>query len=83
MLALRLIHPNFYLLDEPTNHLDIDGQEALEDELLKHQASCLLASHDRSFIRAVGNRFWLIDKQRLTEVDDPEAFFRLIAETPS
>ncbi|TGQ24163.1 ATP-binding cassette domain-containing protein, partial [Mesorhizobium sp. M00.F.Ca.ET.216.01.1.1] len=54
MLALRLTDPNFYLLDEPTNHLDIDGQEALEQELLKHQASCLLASHDRSFIRAVG-----------------------------
>ena len=83
MLVLRLIHPNFYLLDEPTNHLDIDGQEALEDELLKHQASCLLASHDRSFIRAVGNRFWLIEKRRLTEIDDPEAFFRSVAETPN
>ena len=83
MLVLRLIHPNFYLLDEPTNHLDIDGQEALEDELLTHQASCLLASHDRSFIRAVGNRFWLIDGRRLTEVDDPEAFFRSVAETPN
>ncbi|MDX8481380.1 ABC-F family ATP-binding cassette domain-containing protein [Mesorhizobium sp. VK24D] len=81
MLVLRLINPNFYLLDEPTNHLDIDGQEALEDELLKHQASCLLASHDRSFIRAVGNRFWLIEKRRLTEVDSPEAFFRSAAET--
>ncbi|AZO28823.1 ABC-F family ATP-binding cassette domain-containing protein [Mesorhizobium sp. M1B.F.Ca.ET.045.04.1.1] len=81
MLVLRLINPNFYLLDEPTNHLDIDGQEALEDELLKHQASCLLASHDRSFIRAVGNRFWLIEKRRLTEVDSPENFFRSVAET--
>ena len=52
MLALRLANPNFYLLDEPTNHLDIDGQEALEAELLAHQASCVLASHDRSFISA-------------------------------
>ncbi len=80
MLALRLANPNFYLLDEPTNHLDIDGQEALEAELLAHQASCVLASHDRSFIRAVGNRFWLIDKRRLTEVDSPEDFFRSVAE---
>ncbi|MCV3243031.1 ABC-F family ATP-binding cassette domain-containing protein [Mesorhizobium sp. ZC-5] len=80
MLALRLANPNFYLLDEPTNHLDIEGQEALEAELLAHQASCLLASHDRSFIRAVGNRFWLIDKRKLTEVDSPEAFFRAVAE---
>src|SRR5205085_11222600 len=47
MLLLRLAEPNFYLLDEPTNHLDIDGQEALEDELLEHQTSCLLVSHDR------------------------------------
>jgi len=75
MLVLRLTNPNFYLLDEPTNHLDIDGQEALEAELLGHEASCVLASHDRSFIRNVGNRFWLIDRRRLTEVDDPEGFF--------
>ncbi|MER8390726.1 ATP-binding cassette domain-containing protein [Mesorhizobium sp. M1340] len=80
MLALRLANPNFYLLDEPTNHLDIDGQEALEAELLERQASCLLASHDRSFIRAVGNRFWLIEKRRLTEIDSPEAFFQEVAE---
>ncbi|MGC5839089.1 ABC-F family ATP-binding cassette domain-containing protein [Mesorhizobium abyssinicae] len=81
MLALRLANPNFYLLDEPTNHLDIDGQEALEAELLAHQASCVLTSHDRAFIRAVGNRFWLIEKRRLTEVDDPEDFFRAVAGT--
>lgn len=75
MLVLRLTEPNFYLLDEPTNHLDIEGQETLEGELLDHQASCLLVSHDRSFIRAVGNRFWSIEKKRLVEVDSPERFF--------
>ncbi|MDA5632233.1 MULTISPECIES: ABC-F family ATP-binding cassette domain-containing protein [Rhizobium/Agrobacterium group] len=75
MLALRLTEPNFYLLDEPTNHLDIEGQEALEAEITGRQASCVLVSHDRSFVRAVGTRFWLIDKRRLVEVDDAEAFF--------
>jgi len=75
MLVLRLTEPNFYLLDEPTNHLDIEGQETLESELLDHQASCLLVSHDRSFIRAVGNRFWSIEKKRLVEVESPEPFF--------
>src|SRR5882757_7474045 len=75
MLVLRLTQPNFYLLDEPTNHLDIEGQEALEDELLGHQASCLLVSHDRSFVRTVGNRFWLIEKKKLVELEGPEAFF--------
>ncbi|ACM27252.1 ATP-binding cassette domain-containing protein [Agrobacterium sp. SHOUNA12C] len=75
MLVLRLTNPNFYLLDEPTNHLDIDGQEALEGELMAQEASCLLVSHDRSFVRNIGNRFWLIDRKRLIEVEGPEAFF--------
>ncbi len=75
MLVLRLTQPSFYLLDEPTNHLDIEGQEALEDELLDHQASCLLVSHDRNFVRNVGNRFWLIERKRLVELDGPEGFF--------
>jgi len=74
MLVLRLKNPNFYLLDEPTNHLDIEGQEALEAELIAHGASCLLVSHDRSFLRNVGNRFWWINGKRLEEVDSPEAF---------
>ena len=75
MLVLRLTQPNFYLLDEPTNHLDIEGQEALEAELLDPQASCLIVSHDRNFVRNVGNRFWLIERKRLMELDGPEGFF--------
>ncbi|NOJ46964.1 ABC-F family ATP-binding cassette domain-containing protein [Bradyrhizobium archetypum] len=78
MLLLRLAQPNFYLLDEPTNHLDIEGQEALEDELLEHQASCLLVSHDRNFVRAIGNRFWLIEKRQLVELEGPEHLFASI-----
>jgi ATPase subunit of ABC transporter with duplicated ATPase domains len=79
MLVLRLTQPNFYLLDEPTNHLDIEGQEALEGELMDDQASCLLVSHDRSFVRNVGNRFWLIERKKLVELDGPEAFFASVA----
>jgi len=75
MLLLRLAQPNFYLLDEPTNHLDIEGQEALEAELMDHQASCLLVSHDRNFVRTVGNRFWLIEGRKLREVEGPDGFF--------
>lgn len=76
MLILRLKKPNFYLLDEPTNHLDIEGQEALEDELIAHNVSCLLVSHDRSFLRNVGNRFWLINGKKLEEVESPELFLK-------
>ncbi|MBR0937570.1 ABC-F family ATP-binding cassette domain-containing protein [Bradyrhizobium jicamae] len=79
MLLLRLTQPNFYLLDEPTNHLDIEGQEALEEELMEHQASCLLVSHDRQFVRTVANRFWLIEGRKLSEIDSPERFFASVA----
>ncbi|VIO80319.1 ABC-F family ATP-binding cassette domain-containing protein [Bradyrhizobium ivorense] len=78
MLVLRLTQPNFYLLDEPTNHLDIEGQEALEEELMEQQASCLLVSHDRQFVREVANRFWVIEGKRLVEADGPEPFFASI-----
>ncbi|MEP7455453.1 ABC-F family ATP-binding cassette domain-containing protein [Phyllobacterium sp. SB3] len=81
MLVLRLSNPNFYLLDEPTNHLDIEGQEALENELMTQEASCLVVSHDRSFVRAIGNRFWLIEKRRLVEVEGPEQFFASFSAT--
>jgi ATPase subunit of ABC transporter with duplicated ATPase domains len=81
MLLLRLAEPNFYLLDEPTNHLDIEGQEALEDELMGDQASCLMVSHDRNFVRTVGNRFWLIEKKKLVELEGPEGFFASVSAT--
>ena len=57
MLVLRLAEPNFYLLDEPTNHLDIEGQEALEAELMDHQASCLAGAQESSPTRRLGVLF--------------------------
>lgn len=69
LLALRLTEPNFYLLDEPTNHMDIAGQEALEAELLAQTATCVLVSHDRHFVSAIGSRFLLIENGRLRDVD--------------
>src|SRR5690606_26450956 len=79
LLALRLAAPNFYLLDEPTNHVDIAGRERLEEELLAHEATCILVSHDRSFVRNVGSRYLLIEGRRLREVEGPEAFFAQMA----
>jgi len=79
LLALRLSEPNFYLLDEPTNHVDIVGQEKLEEEILAHGASCILVSHDRSFVRGIGSRFFEIQGRRLKEVETPETFFSAMA----
>jgi ATPase subunit of ABC transporter with duplicated ATPase domains len=79
LLALRLAAPNFYLMDEPTNHVDIAGREALEAEILAHEATCILVSHDRSFVRNIGTRYLLIEKGRLLEQDSPESFFQTAA----
>lgn len=76
LLGLRLEEPNFYLMDEPTNHVDIAGQEKLEDEILAHEATSVLVSHDRSFVRAVGTRFLMIEGRKAAEVPDAEEFFR-------
>ena len=75
LLALRLSAPNFYLLDEPTNHVDITGQERLEAEILEHEATIILVSHDRSLVRNIGTRFFEIARGKLVEVDSPEPFF--------
>ncbi|MCB5174722.1 ATP-binding cassette domain-containing protein [Microvirga lenta] len=78
LLALRLANPNFYLMDEPTNHVDIPGREQLESEILDAEATCVVVSHDRSFVKTVGTRFLLIDRGRLREVDGPEDFYESI-----
>ena len=67
LLALRLAAPNFYLLDEPTNHVDIAGQERLEAEILAHGATCVLVSHDRFFVQAIGSRIWRVERGGLVE----------------
>ena len=69
LLALRLTEPNFYLMDEPTNHVDIVGQERLESEILAHEATCVLVSHDRFFVRAIGTRFFRIGDGKIQECD--------------
>lgn len=75
LLALRLAEPNFYLMDEPTNHIDIAGQEDLAREIIDRGATCFLVSHDRQFVRDVGTRFWVIERGKLVEAENPEAFF--------
>ncbi|MEM7426552.1 MAG: ABC-F family ATP-binding cassette domain-containing protein [Pseudomonadota bacterium] len=75
LLALRFAEPNFYLLDEPTNHVDIAGQEALAEEIRSRQASCVLTSHDRAFVREVGTRFLVVENGSLNEFGSPGHYF--------
>lgn len=80
LLALRLAEPNFYIMDEPTNHLDISGQEQIEQEIIARQASCVLVSHDRSFVENLGTKFYVIHNKELREIDSPDVFYKHLLE---
>jgi ATPase subunit of ABC transporter with duplicated ATPase domains len=80
LLSVRLLEPSFYLMDEPTNHIDILGQEQLEAEIVTHEATAILVSHDRKFVENTGTRFLVVEDSRLFEIDSPEPFYRALAE---
>lgn len=51
-----LMNPfDLLILDEPTNNLDLKSIKFLEAELLKIDRPLVFASHDRAFIKNVGN----------------------------
>ena len=55
-LARALItNPDILLLDEPTNHLDLPTIEWLEGLLKERGGALVLISHDRAFLRSLGN----------------------------
>jgi ATPase subunit of ABC transporter with duplicated ATPase domains len=62
-------------MDEPTNHVDIAGQERLESEILAHEATCVVVSHDRAFVEAIGTRFLLIHGPTIAELDTPDEYY--------
>lgn len=76
---LSLLKPNLLILDEPTNHIDIDGREQLESQLLTSSAAVLFTSHDREFVQAIAQRFWIIEDGVLREELAPDDFFQRAA----
>jgi len=55
--------PELLLLDEPTNHLDLESILWLEDYVRSVPFAVMTISHDRAFLRGVGNRVIEIDKR--------------------
>ena len=71
VLALLIYQrPNLLLLDEPTNHLDLDMRHALTLALQDYAGAMVLVSHDRHLLRAVTDRFLLVDEGRVEVFDD-------------
>jgi ATP-binding cassette subfamily F protein uup len=65
-LARALItDPDILLLDEPTNHLDLPTIEWLEGLLKERGGALVLISHDRAFLRSLGNGIIWINQGKL------------------
>ena len=66
MLARAIIQePDLLLLDEPTNHMDITAILDLEKLLKDFHGTIVLISHDRSFVQAIANRVFDLDRGNL------------------
>ncbi|MSU75567.1 MAG: ABC-F family ATP-binding cassette domain-containing protein [Candidatus Magasanikbacteria bacterium] len=62
LLAYALIQtPDILLLDEPTNNLDAAGIEHLTQFLMNYQKTCLVISHDESFLNAFTEGILYVD----------------------
>src|SRR5215510_6550402 len=57
VIARMLLNPpNFLVLDEPTNHLDLATKEMLLEALHDFEGTMIFVSHDRAFLKGLGNR---------------------------
>lgn len=56
LAGMLLRECNVLLLDEPTNHLDFETVEVLSQALGKSKATIMFISHNREFIRGVGEK---------------------------
>lgn len=66
VLALLIYQrPNLLLLDEPTNHLDLDMREALIAALQEYSGAMVVVSHDRHFLRATVDDYYLVAHQQV------------------
>ncbi|NBD37537.1 MAG: ATP-binding cassette domain-containing protein, partial [Verrucomicrobia bacterium] len=69
LLASLLREPDLLLLDEPTNHLDLETIRWMEEVLLNHRGALLFISHDRAFVRRLGQAVIDLDRGKLTRWD--------------
>lgn len=56
-LAVMVLNEfNLLILDEPTNHLDIHAKAVLKKTIENYHGTCIIVSHDRSFLSGLTDR---------------------------
>lgn len=75
--------PNLLLLDEPTNHLDLDMREALIAALQEFAGAIVVVSHDRHFLRATVDDFYLVAEGKVAQFNgDLDDYSQWLLEAP-
>ncbi|MGE4294520.1 MAG: ABC-F family ATP-binding cassette domain-containing protein [Campylobacterales bacterium] len=59
--------PEVLFLDEPTNNLDLPTIGWLEDQLIRHEGTLVVISHDRHFLNAVCTNILDVDYKNIRE----------------
>ncbi|ABK83064.1 ABC-F family ATP-binding cassette domain-containing protein [Campylobacter fetus] len=59
--------PDILFLDEPTNNLDLDAISWLERELINHEGTLVVISHDRHFLNRVCTHILDVDFKQIRE----------------
>jgi len=84
MARMLLDPPNFLVLDEPTNHLDLATKEMLVQSLSQFEGTMLFVSHDRAFLRGLGNKVLELGGESGTDVEPhvyPGTYAEYVART--
>ena len=67
LAMMMLSGANLLVFDEPTNHLDVESIEALEDAIEAFEGTVLIVSHDRTLLRSLTTRVWILHDARITD----------------
>ncbi len=67
LAQVLFLKPDVMFLDEPTNNLDIEAIAWLEEQLIRHDGTLIVISHDRHFLNAVCTNMLDVDYQKIRE----------------
>lgn len=67
LARVLFVKADVLFLDEPTNNLDLDSIAWLENELLRHEGTLVVISHDRHFLNRICTRILDVDFKQIRD----------------